>query len=105
VWPGALAGADASRWRLIAAIALAAALLAGLLALVSPIAIRRAPTCGSAEPRTPMRLSPTARPTREIPERAAATNLPLASLDTVAGRVARQFPGVTAGELKDSVPI
>jgi hypothetical protein len=50
VWPGALAGADASRWRLIAAIALAAALLAGLLALVSPIAIRRAPTCGSAEP-------------------------------------------------------
>ncbi len=43
--------------------------------------------------------------TGELPERAAATNLALASLDTVAARVARRFEGVTVGQLKDAVSI
>jgi Mrp family chromosome partitioning ATPase len=43
--------------------------------------------------------------TGELPERAAATNLALASLDTVAARVARRFEGVTVHELKDAVSI
>jgi Mrp family chromosome partitioning ATPase/capsular polysaccharide biosynthesis protein len=43
--------------------------------------------------------------TGRLPERAAATNLALASLDTVAVRVGRQFAGITPAELKDSVSI
>jgi capsular polysaccharide biosynthesis protein len=101
---GALAGADASRWRLIAAIALAAALLAGLLSLGQSDGYT-----ASADLRFGRTTNADAiiaggtTDTGEIPERAAATNLARASLDTVAARVARQFLGVTAGELKDSV--
>ena len=43
--------------------------------------------------------------TGELPERAAATNLALASLDTVAARVARRFEGVTVGQLTEAVSI
>ena len=41
-----------------------------------------------------------------MPERTAATNLALASLDTVAANVKRRFPGpATAQELKDAVAV
>jgi hypothetical protein len=93
-----------SRWRLIAAIALAAA-LAGPLSLGRPTAIRLAPTHGSADHERWCDYRRQHTNTGEIRKRAATTNLALASLDTVAVRVARQFPSVSAGELNESVPI
>lgn len=44
--------------------------------------------------------------TADVPERTAATNLALASLDSVAANVKRRFPGpVTAQQLKDAVAV
>ena len=44
--------------------------------------------------------------TTDVPERTAATNLALASLDSVAANVKRRFPGpVTAQQLKDAVAV
>src|SRR5215204_4154514 len=95
-----------ARWRLIAVILLSAVLLAIALSLAQPdryeasadLLFGRATNADAI-------LAGGTTDTGEIPERAAATNLALASLDTVAARVARRFDGVTVGELKDAVSI
>lgn len=95
-----------ARWRLIAAIMLAAAVLAAVLSLAQPD--RYTASADLLFGRTTNAdaiIAGGTTDTGEIPERAAATNLALASLDTVAVRVGRQFAGVTAPELKDAVSI
>lgn len=95
-----------ARRRLIAAIVLGAVALAALLSLVqsdrytaSADLLFGRPTNADAI------IAGGATDTGELPERVAATNLALASLDTVAERVADQFRGVRVSDLKDAVSI
>lgn len=95
-----------ARWRLIAAIVLGAVALAALLSLVqsdrytaSADLLFGRPTNADAI------IAGGATDTGELPERVAATNLALASLDTVAERVADRFRGVRVSDLKDAVSI
>lgn len=95
-----------ARRRLIAAIVLGAVALAALLSLVqsdrytaSADLLFGRPTNADAI------IVGGATDTGELPERVAATNLALASLDTVAERVADRFRGVRVSDLKDAVSI
>ncbi len=95
-----------ARWRLIAAIVLGAVMLAAVLSLVqsdrytaSADLLFGRPTNADAI------IAGGATDTGELPERVAATNLALASLDTVAERVAARFRGVPVSDLKDAVSI
>jgi Mrp family chromosome partitioning ATPase len=95
-----------ARRRLIAAIVLGAVALAALLSLVqsdrytaSADLLFGRPTNADAI------IAGGATDTGELPERVAATNLALASLDTVAERVADRFRGVRVSDLKDAVSI
>jgi Mrp family chromosome partitioning ATPase len=95
-----------ARWRLIAAIVLGAVALAALLSLMqsdrytaSADLLFGRPTNADAI------IAGGATDTGELPERVAATNLALASLDTVAERVADRFRGVRVSDLKDAVSI
>ena len=95
-----------ARRRLIAAIVLGAVALAALLSLAqsdrytaSADLLFGRPTNADAI------IAGGATDTGELPERVAATNLALASLDTVAERVADQFRGVRVSDLKDAVSI
>lgn len=95
-----------ARWRLIAAIVLGAMALAALLSLVqsdrytaSADLLFGRPTNADAI------IAGGATDTGELPERVAATNLALASLDTVAERVADRFRGVRVSDLNDAVSI
>jgi Mrp family chromosome partitioning ATPase len=95
-----------ARWRLIAAIILAAAVLAGLLSFAQSDRYQAsADLLFGRTTNADAIIAGGTTDTGEIPERTAATNLTLASLDTVAVRVARRFAGVSAAELKDSVSI
>jgi len=95
-----------ARKRLIAAIVVGAVVLAAIISLAQPDKYRAsADLLFGRTTNADAIIAGGTTDTGELPERAAATNLALASLDTVAVRVARQFPGVTAGELKDSVSI
>jgi Mrp family chromosome partitioning ATPase/capsular polysaccharide biosynthesis protein len=95
-----------ARRQLIAAIVLGAVVLAAIVSLAQPDKYRAsADLLFGRTTNADAIIAGGTTDTGEIPERAAATNLALASLDTVAVRVARQFPGVTAGELKNSVSI
>jgi Mrp family chromosome partitioning ATPase len=95
-----------ARWRLIAAIMLAAAGLAGLLSLAQPDRYRASADLLFGRPtNADAIISGGATDTGELPERAAATNIALASLDTVAVRVADRVPNMTVQELKDAVSI
>jgi Mrp family chromosome partitioning ATPase len=95
-----------ARWRLIAAIVLGAVALTALLSLMqsdrytaSADLLFGRPTNADAI------IAGGATDTGELPERVAATNLALASLDTVAERVADRFRGVRVSDLKDAVSI
>jgi Mrp family chromosome partitioning ATPase len=95
-----------ARWRLIAVILLSAVLLAIALSLAQPDRYQAsADLLFGRTTNADAIVAGGTTDTREIPERAAATNLALASLDTVAARVARRFDGVTVGELEDAVSI
>ncbi len=95
-----------ARWRLIATIVLAAFVLAALLSLAQPdryeasadLLFGRATNADAI-------IAGGTTDTGELPERAAATNLALASLDTVAVRVANRLRGATADELQRTVSI
>jgi Mrp family chromosome partitioning ATPase len=94
------------RWRLIAATVLGAFMLAVVLSLAQSDRYRAsADLLFGRTTNADAIVAGTATDTGEIPERAAATNLALASLDTVARRVARRFEGASANELKDAVSI
>jgi Mrp family chromosome partitioning ATPase len=104
--PRFLARVRARRW-LIAAIVAAAATLALLWSLSQPsrytadadLLFGHAATADAI-------ITGGAADTTEVPERAAATNLALASLDTVAANVKRRFRGpVTVQELKDATSV
>jgi Mrp family chromosome partitioning ATPase/capsular polysaccharide biosynthesis protein len=95
-----------ARWRLIAAIVLGAMALAAVLSLAQSDKYTASADLLFGRPTNADAISVGGTTdTGELPERAAATNLALASLDTVAVRVARTFSGVTAAELKDAVSI
>src|SRR5215218_8670026 len=93
-----------ARWRLIAAIVLAAFVLAALLSLAQPDTYEASADLlfGRATNADAIIAGGTTD-TGELPERAAATNLALASLDTVAVRVANRLRGETADELQRAV--
>jgi Mrp family chromosome partitioning ATPase len=94
------------RWRLIAATVLGAFMLAVVLSLAQSDRYRAsADLLFGRTTNADAIVAGTATDTGEIPERAAATNLALASLDTVARRVARRFEGASVNELKDAVSI
>jgi Mrp family chromosome partitioning ATPase len=94
------------RWRLIAATVLGAFMLAVVLSLAqSDRYTASADLLFGRTTNADAIVAGTATDTGEIPERAAATNLALASLDTVARRVARRFEGASANELKEAVSI
>jgi Mrp family chromosome partitioning ATPase len=95
-----------ARWRLIAAIVLGAMALAAVLSLMqsdrytaSADLLFGRPTNADAI------IAGGSTDTGELPERVAATNLALASLDTVAERVADRFRGVRVSDLKEAVSI
>jgi Mrp family chromosome partitioning ATPase len=95
-----------ARWRLITAIMLAAAVLAGLLSLAQPDRYKAsADLLFGRTTNADAIIAGGTTDTGELPERVAATNLALASLDTVAVRVADRLPGVTVEELKRAVSI
>ena len=95
-----------ARWRLIAAIVLGAMALATVLSLAQSDKYTASADLLFGRPTNADAISVGGTTdTGELPERAAATNLALASLDTVAVRVARKFSGVTGAELKDAVSI
>jgi Mrp family chromosome partitioning ATPase len=95
-----------ARWRLIAAIVLGAMALAAVLSVAQSDKYTASADLLFGRPTNADAISVGGTTdTGELPERAAATNLALASLDTVAVRVARKFSGVTAAELKDAVSI
>jgi Mrp family chromosome partitioning ATPase len=103
--PGFLALLRA-QWRLVAAVVAAAAVLAVVLSFGQPDRYRAsADLLFGRTTNADTIIAGGTTDTGRIPERAAATNLALASLDTVAVRVARRFAGVTASELKDDVSI
>lgn len=94
------------RWRLIAATVLGAFILAVVLSLAqSDRYTASADLLFGRTTNADAIVAGTATDTGEIPERAAATNLALASLDTVARRVARRFKGASVNELKEAVSI
>ena len=94
------------RWRLIAASVLGAFMLAVVLSLAqSDRYTASADLLFGRTTNADAIVAGTATDTGEFPERAAATNLALASLDTVARRVARRFEGASANELKEAVSI
>jgi Mrp family chromosome partitioning ATPase len=95
-----------ARWRLIAAIVLAAVVLAALLSLAQPD--RYTASADLLFGRTTNAdaiIAGGTTDTAELPERATATNLALASLDTVAARVANRLPGETVEEVQDAVSV
>jgi Mrp family chromosome partitioning ATPase len=95
-----------ARWRLIAAIVLGAFVLAALVSLLQPD--RYTASADLLFGRTTNAdaiIAGGTTDTGELPERAAATNLALASLDTVAVRVAKRLPDETVEELQDAVSI
>jgi Mrp family chromosome partitioning ATPase len=95
-----------ARWRLIAAIMVVAAVLAGLLSLAQPDRYKAsADLLFGRTTNADAIISGGATDTGDLPERVAATNLELASLDTVAVRVANRLPDVTADEVKRAVSI
>ena len=95
-----------ARWRLIAAIVLGAMALAALLSLVqSDRYTASADLLFGRSTNADAIIAGGATDTGELPERVAATNLALASLDTVAERVADRFRGVRVSDLKDAVSI
>jgi Mrp family chromosome partitioning ATPase len=95
-----------ARWRLIAAIVLGAAVLAGLLSLAQSDRYKASADLLFGRTTTAETIiAGGTTDTGELPERVAATNLALASLDTVAARVANRLPGVTVDELKRAVSI
>lgn len=95
-----------ARWRLIAAIVLGAVALAALLSLAQSDRYTASADLLFGRPTNADAIvTGAAIDTGELPERAAATNLALASLDSVAERVAEQVRGVSASDLKDAVSI
>ena len=95
-----------ARWRLIAAIMLAAAVLAGLLSLAQSDRYKAsADLLFGRTTAAEAIIAGGTTDTGELPERVAATNLALASLDTVAARVANRLPGVTDDEVNRAVSI
>ena len=63
-------------------------------------------SCSAARRRADSVITGGAADTTDVPERTAATNLALASLDSVAANVKRRFPGpVTVQQLKDAVAV
>jgi Mrp family chromosome partitioning ATPase len=104
--PRFLAVVRARRW-LIGAIVAAAAVLALVWSLTQPNRYEASADLlfGSTTSADAI-ITGAATGTAEAPDRAAATNLALASLDTVAANVKRNFRGpVTVRELKDAVSI
>jgi polysaccharide biosynthesis transport protein len=103
--PGFLALVRA-RWRLVAAVVAAAALFAVALSFGQPDRYQAsADLLFGRTTNADAIIAGGTTDTGRLPERAAATNLALASLDTVAVRVGRQFADVTASELQDAVSI
>lgn len=104
--PRFLALVRARRW-LIAGIVVTAALLALVWSLTQPSRYRAdADLLFSHTATADAIITGGATDTGEVPERAAATNLALASLDTVAANVKRRFGGpVTVQELKDAASV
>jgi capsular polysaccharide biosynthesis protein len=95
-----------ARWRLIATIVLAAFVFALLLSLAQPDRYEAsADLLFGRTTNADAIIAGGTTDTGELPERAAATNLALASLDTVAVRVAKRLGGVTAEELQRAVSI
>jgi Mrp family chromosome partitioning ATPase len=95
-----------ARWRLIVAIVVGAFTLAVVLSLAQPDRYRAsADLLFGRTTNADAIVVGAATDTGEIPERAAATNLALASLDTVAGRVARRFERVSVDAFKEAVSI
>ncbi|HEY6692623.1 MAG TPA: division plane positioning ATPase MipZ [Solirubrobacteraceae bacterium] len=95
-----------ARWRLLAAIMLAAAVLAGLLSLAQSDRYKASADLLFGRTTTAETIiAGGTTDTGELPERVAATNLALASLDTVAARVAKRLPGVTDDEVNRAVSI
>ena len=95
-----------ARWRLMAAITGAAMLLALVFSLAQPDRYEAsADLLFGRTTNADAIIAGGATDTGDVPERTAATNLALASLDTVAVRVADRFPRATAAELKNSVSI
>jgi Mrp family chromosome partitioning ATPase len=96
-----------ARRGLIAGIVVAAASLALVWSLTQPSRYRAdADLLFSHTATADAIITGGATDTGEVPERAAATNLALASLDTVAANVKRRFRGTaTVQELKDAVSV
>jgi Mrp family chromosome partitioning ATPase len=96
-----------ARRGLIAGIVVAAASLALVWSLTQPSRYRAdADLLFSRTATADAIITGGATDTGEVPERAAATNLALASLDTVAANVRRRFRGTaTVQELKDAVSV
>jgi Mrp family chromosome partitioning ATPase len=96
-----------ARRGLIAGIVVAAASLALVWSLTQPSRYRAdADLLFSRTATADAIITGGATDTGEVPERAAATNLALASLDTVAANVKRRFRGTaTVQELKDAVSV
>jgi Mrp family chromosome partitioning ATPase/capsular polysaccharide biosynthesis protein len=92
--------------RLIAMIVFAAVVLTALLSLAQPDRYQAsADLLFGRATNADQIIAGGTTDTGELPERAAATNLALASLDTVAVRVGRRLRGATADELKNAVSI
>jgi Mrp family chromosome partitioning ATPase len=104
--PRFLALVRARRW-LIAGIVVAAACMALVWSLAQPSRYRAdADLLFSHTATADAIITGGATDTAEVPERAAATNLALASLDTVAANVKRRFRGTaTVQQLKDAVSV
>jgi Mrp family chromosome partitioning ATPase len=95
-----------ARWRLIAGIVLVAVALAVGLSLAQADRYRAsADLLFGRTTNADAIIAGGTTDTGELPERVAATNLALASLDTVAERVARRFEGAAVSQLKDAVSI
>jgi Mrp family chromosome partitioning ATPase len=104
--PRFLALVKARRW-LITAIVVAAAVLALLVSLAQPSRYKAdADLLFGQTTNADAIISGGTTTTADTPEREAATNVALASLDTVAANVKRRFPGpTTADDLRKSVSI
>jgi len=104
--PRFLALVKARRW-LIGAIVVAAAVLALLVSLAQPSRYKAdASLLFGQTTNADAIISGGTTATADTPEREAATNVALASLDTVAANVKRRFPGpTTADDLRKSVSI
>jgi Mrp family chromosome partitioning ATPase len=95
-----------ARWRLIAAIVGAAILLALLLSATRPDRYTASADLLFGQTTAAEEiLAGGATTTTELPETTTATNLQLASLDTVAASVAKKLPGTTIDELKSAVSV